>query len=147
MPTAIAVISGPALVFDLANAVYSKVVGPGRPLTGLPLLTAMPELRGQGVDDLLRGVMRTGKPHVGREAHFKMDRLGEGLTEDTYWDFIYAPLKSGDGSIDRVIVVCTDVTDQVLARLEREKSIAELSRALHFSGVFVGILGTTCETR
>ncbi len=65
-PAAMALWSGAGLVFERVNPQYQDLFR-GRPLVGRPLLEAVPELRGQGFDDLLRRVLHTGQPFVGRE--------------------------------------------------------------------------------
>ena len=114
-PVPIAVLRGPDLVYDLANPAYLQVVG-GRDILGKPLLEALPELHGQEFAPLLRSVMQTGVAHVGHEALLKLDRQGTGAVEDTYWTFLYAPLQSDSGQVERVIAICNDVTEHVRSR-------------------------------
>jgi PAS domain S-box-containing protein len=108
-PVPICVLKGPDLVYEMANAAYLEVVG-GRDILGKPLLDALPEFRGQGFDEVLRGVMRAGEPVVGREALIMLER--EGRLQETYWDFIYSPLRDADGAVNRVVALCDDVTEQ-----------------------------------
>lgn len=128
-PVPIAVLGGPDLVYDLANPAYLQIVG-GRDIVGKPLIEALPELKGQGFDELLRGVMQTGIAQTGHEALLKLDRQGSGEAEDTYWTFIYAPLQSDSGRIDSVIAICNEVTEQVLARKKIEILAAEATAEL-----------------
>jgi signal transduction histidine kinase len=112
-PVAIAVVAGENLVFELANPPYLRVVG-DRDIVGKPVLEALPELRGQGYDDLLHNVMHTGEPVTASESLLKLER--EGVLQDTYWTFIYAPLRNREGIADRVMAICNEVTEQVRAR-------------------------------
>ncbi len=112
-PVPTAVLRGPELLFEMANPAYRQVVG-GRELVGKPLLEALPEARGQGFDELLRQVLRSGTPHVGRETLVRLAR--NGTLEDTYFTFIYAPLRGEGGAVERVIAIVNEVTDQVVAR-------------------------------
>ena len=120
-PAPICVVRGPDCVFEMANPLYEQVTG-HRPLIGKPLLVALPELTGQGFDELLREVMRTGEPHYGSETLVRLDRRGTGEYEDMYFTFLYTPLRSTEGAIDRAMVFCTDVTAQVLARRAAESA-------------------------
>jgi PAS domain S-box-containing protein len=113
-PVPMCVLAGRELVFELANELYSGLVG-ARDIVGLPLLSALPELAGQGFDDLLLRVIDTQEAHVAREAHVRLARGEGGEIEDSWWTFVYAPLHGPDGA-ERVIVVAHDVTDQVRAR-------------------------------
>jgi CheY-like chemotaxis protein len=76
-PVAFAVLTGPDVVYSIANQAYREVVG-DRDVRGKPILEALPELKGQGFDTLAREVMRTGKAYVGREALVKLDRMRTG---------------------------------------------------------------------
>jgi signal transduction histidine kinase/DNA-binding response OmpR family regulator len=121
-PVGIAVIRGPELVFDFVNQPYCDAIG-GRDVTGMRLLDAMPELARQGFDALLHQVMATGKPFVGREMPVQLER-GNGV-ENVFFTYIYAPLRGPQGTFERVIVICSDVTESVRARERVEKLAAE----------------------
>ena len=126
-PLPIALLRGPELIFDVANLAYRQIVG-NQDILGKPLLEALPELRGQGFDDLLQDVMQTGMARVGHEALLKIDRKGTGQAEDTYWTFIYAPFRAESGQIDRVIAICNEVTEQVRSRKQLEVLSADNAR-------------------
>ena len=118
-PVPTAVLRGPALVFEMANAAYLAVVG-GRDILGKPMLEALPEAQGQGFDELLRNVIRTGQPHLGHETLVRLER--DGKVVDRYFTFIYAPLRGDGGEIDRAIAIVNEVTEQVQARKQIERS-------------------------
>jgi PAS domain S-box-containing protein len=124
-PIPIAVLKGPDLVFERCNPAYTVVVG-GRDVVGKTFLEALPEARGQGFDAQLRQVMRTGTPYVGRETLVRLQR--GGLLVDTYFTYIYAPLREADGRIDRVIAIVNEVTEEVAAR-QRIEALAADARA------------------
>ena len=136
-PIATAVIVGADLVFEMANPAYSELVG-GRQVVGKPLLEAVPELRGQGFDDLLREVMRSGEPHIGRETKVTVTR--NGRTEDIFCTFIYAPLRGSSGAAQGVIVIALDVTDQVRARTEVENLAGALRESDRRKDEFIATL-------
>jgi signal transduction histidine kinase len=118
-PVPIAVLTGPDVVYSIANQAYREVVG-NRDVVGKPILVALPELKGQGFDTLAREVMRTAKAYIGREALVKLDRRGTGRTEETYFNFIYSPISGEGGENHSVAVIANDVTDQVRARKQLE---------------------------
>jgi signal transduction histidine kinase/CheY-like chemotaxis protein len=118
-PVPIAVLTGPDVVYSVANQAYREVVG-NRDVVGKPILEALPELRGQGFDTLAREVMRTGRAYIGHEALVKLDRRHTGQLEDTYFTFIYSPISGEGGENHSVAVIATDVTDQVRARKQLE---------------------------
>ncbi len=118
-PVPIAVLTGPDVIYSVANQAYREVVG-NRDIVGQPILEALPELRGQGFDTLAREVMRTGKSYIGREALVRLDRGRTGQLEDTYFTFIYSPISGEGGTNHSVAVIATEVTDQVRARKQLE---------------------------
>jgi signal transduction histidine kinase/DNA-binding response OmpR family regulator len=118
-PLPIAVLTGPDVVYSVANRAYREVVG-NRDVVGKPILEALPELKGQGFDTLAREVMRTGKAYVGHESLVRLDRRRTGQLEDTYFTFIYSPISGEGGENHSVAVIATDVTDQVRARRQLE---------------------------
>ena len=136
-PVPVAVLRGPDLIYELANPAYLEVVG--RDILGKPLLEALPELKGQGFDELLRGVMRSGVSYVGHEALLRLERR-RGEPEDTYWTFVYAPLHNEQGEIDGVIAICNEVTEQVRARQKLEAVSAQLRTFLDASPAGVALL-------
>jgi signal transduction histidine kinase len=118
-PIPTVVLKGEDLVFEMVNPAYAAIAG-DRELEGRALLDAIPELRGQGFDALLREVMRTGKAHIGHETHARLQRGGR--VEDAYFNYIYAPLRDASGKVDRVLAVLVEVTEQVNARRRLEES-------------------------
>lgn len=141
-PVAIATIIGNEdLVFDYANHFYGFLVGrPLKEIVGKPLLEALPELKGQGFDNLLKDVIQSGKPFIATEVVF--DILRAGKMETMYVDLNYQPRRDIDGSVSGVLVVATDVTEQVRARKKIEESEAKLRSILNSTPtaicVFVG---------
>jgi PAS domain S-box-containing protein len=119
-PSFLAVLRGPELVFELANDAYYQLVG-HRELIGKPWFDALPEVRGQGFEELLRQVMETGEPFVGRELQILIARTPDAPPEARFLDFVYLPLVEADGRRAGVIAHGTDVTEQVRARREIER--------------------------
>ncbi len=122
-PVALAVLSGSEHRFQSSNALYRRLVG--RNPDGKTLAEAFPELEGQGIRELLDGVLRSGEPFVGEEVLLKLDRDGTGTPRESYFNFIYQPRRGPGGAVTGVAVVAYDVTDQVLARLQTDKLVAE----------------------
>jgi len=58
---------GPEHAFEFAETAATFELVGDRPLTGRPMRTALPELAGQGIYELLEsGVYASGEPYVGR---------------------------------------------------------------------------------
>ena len=118
-PVAISVFEGPELRIALANERMAVLWG--RPLAevlGRPLLEALPELRGQGFDELMLDVMASGVAHAGTEAPAGMRR--DGALQTTYYNFVFQPLFDEQGRASGVVDIATEVTEQVLARQQVE---------------------------
>ena len=127
-PSFLAVLRGPQFVFELANDAYYQLVG-HRELIGKPVFDALPEVRGQGFEELLRQVVHTGEPFVGREQQLLVVRAPGSPPEERFLDFVYLPLVETDGTRAGVIAHGTDVTEQVHARKEIERLLSLEKRA------------------
>ncbi len=113
----------PDFVFRLVNEAFSRLVDrPLAALLGKPLLEALPDIAGQGVENLLRQVATTGVPYVQRGAPIKL--VQQGQIRALFVDFIYYPLREPNGDVSGVMGVIIDVTEQVLSRKKLEESNA-----------------------
>ena len=123
-PTFLAVLRGQNHVLELANEAYYQSVEPA----GRPVFEALPEMRGQGFEVLLDGVLATGwAPFVGHEQSLRVARTPDSPPEERYVNFVYQPLIEGDGTRAGVVAHGSDVTEQVLARREVERCSARAS--------------------
>ncbi|GAB4091315.1 PAS domain-containing sensor histidine kinase [Flaviaesturariibacter terrae] len=135
-PVAMCILRGPDHIVEIANDRMFALWGRGGDeLLRRPIFEGLPEVRHQGFEELLQGVLRTGESFVASERSLRLPR-GSG-TETVYANFVYEPFREGDGSISGIIAVAIDVTDQVLARqrieevvVERTGQLAEVNRAL-----------------
>ncbi|RZJ61900.1 MAG: PAS domain-containing protein [Hymenobacter sp.] len=134
-PVAIAVYRGPRFIIELANPTVCQLWGRTQEqILGKGLFEALPEVAGMGYEELLTGVMTTGKPHVAAAMEAVHER--DGRRDVVYWDFVYVPMYEADGSIYGAMVVATEVTEQVLARQkiqELNDQLAAANQALHIS--------------
>ena len=134
-PVAIAVYQGPQNIIELANPLVCELWGRrAEDIIGKGLFEALPEVAGMGFEELLAGVLTTGEPHVAREMPAQHDRNGH--RETVYWNFVYLPVREGDGHITGVMVVANEVTEQVVARQQVQdlnQQLATLNQALHLS--------------
>ncbi|TWI62189.1 PAS domain S-box-containing protein [Pseudoduganella lurida] len=112
-PSFMAVLRGPHHVFELANAPYLRLVG-RRDIVGKPLVEALPEVREQGIIELLDRVHASGEPYVGRQQKVHLLSEESGELEPRYLDFVYQPLRAADGAITGVFVEGIDVTSHIL---------------------------------
>jgi signal transduction histidine kinase len=130
-PAVIAVTEGPEHVILTSNPLFRQVVGARRALDGLPVREALPDLDGLGFFELLDQVYATGEPFVGTEMLARIDRDGDGVSEDSYFNFVYHPLRDADGSVRGIMIHAVEVTEQVRARKDVELKADELVRLTH----------------
>ncbi len=125
-PVAMALLYGPDFVIRMANQGVLDYWGRTREdVLNKPLFAALPEVVGQGFEELLMGVYTTGKRFVAKE--IPADLLRNGRLERTYVDFVYDPFYETDAATDTeviagVTVICTEVTGTVMARKAAEES-------------------------
>ncbi|MCD2519696.1 response regulator [Massilia sp. G4R7] len=112
-PSFMAVLAGPDHVYELANESYLRLVQ-HRQVLGKPIRAALPELAGQGIYELLDRVYRDGEPFHGRNIDVQLDSADGVATERRILDFVYQPLKHGDGQTYAIFVEGVDVTDHAL---------------------------------
>lgn len=123
-PVAIALLTGEDMTFQMANPFYGILVGRHpQEIVGKPLLEALPEIKGQGFDDLIKEVMATGVPFIAKEVSVNIMR--NNRLETIYVDLTYQPRRDAKDNIIGVLVVAIDVTEQVLTRQDIEISEAK----------------------
>lgn len=120
-PTAIAVYRGPLHIIEWANNAFFELLGrtPQQALN-TPLFELLPELAGQGYEELLHQALKTGEPYFAKESPSKINR--HGRTETVYWDFTYHPFRNEQGEVTGITAVATEVADRIEVRQILEKS-------------------------
>jgi PAS domain S-box-containing protein len=119
-PIAISILSGESLVIETANRSMLELWGKDTSIIGLPFIEALPEIREQGFAELLKTVYDTGVSHYGFETLARLQRNGQ--LEDAYFNFVYAPVRDDGEKISNVMVLATEVTSQVKAKMALEES-------------------------
>ncbi|MVN78809.1 PAS domain-containing protein [Hymenobacter sp. HMF4947] len=131
-PVAIAIMRGPSLVVELANQAVAAIWGRSSAQTlGRPYFEAVPDTAGQGFEEILAGVLRTGEPFFVREAPVTLDRGHTDLPTQAYVNFGFHPLYDEHGATWGLIAVGTEVTEQVLARQQVQELNKELAGLNH----------------
>jgi PAS domain S-box-containing protein len=114
-PVAIAILKGPQYIIELANPAVCEFWG--RELEQVinnQLFKAIPEARGQGYEELLDGVYKTGITYQADEVSVVL--LRKGRKEKIYFNFVYQPVRDSNGTISGVIVIANEITEQFLAQ-------------------------------
>ncbi|RYE85494.1 MAG: PAS domain S-box protein, partial [Myxococcales bacterium] len=126
-PGFVTFLRGPGHVFEISNAAYQQLVG-HRDILGKTVREALPELVGQGFYELLDRVYTTGNPFVGRAVRIELQtRPGEPRVE-AFLDFVYQPIRGGDGRVLGILVQGQDVTATRRQETERQ-AVEEALRA------------------
>ncbi|MDF7815928.1 PAS domain-containing protein [Hymenobacter sp. YC55] len=123
---AVALLRGPHHRYEYVNPAY-RGFAPHRPLVGGTIAEELPELYAQGFGALLDQVYQTGETYVGVELPFTpAPRLGEA-PRTSYFNFTYQAYYEA-GQMIGVTIIALDVTEQVLARQERETQRQQLEQ-------------------
>ena len=124
-PAAMTILRGPEHRIEFVNPLALRISGRAD-LVGKTVREATPELVEQGVLAILDEVYTTGTPFVGTEFPVRVDRRGDGVLEEVYYNVVYQPLRTGQGDIEGILAHSEVVTEQVLAR----RRVEELNRQL-----------------
>ena len=123
-PAMICILRGPNHVFERANENYFQIVG-NRDIIGKSVMQVLPELEGQGFQEMLDEVYSSGKAFIGNEIPLKIDVGGKEL-KNSFLDFVYQPLLDSSGKVDGIFVHAVDITEKVTAKRKLEESENEL---------------------
>ncbi|AWN40383.1 PAS domain-containing protein [Methylobacterium durans] len=128
-PGFMAVLTGPAHVFELFNAAYLDLVGP-RDLFGRNVREALPELEDQTFFGLLDEVYATGRPFIGHAVPVLLRRGATGEASLLHLDFIYQPITDASGAVTGIFVQGHDVSERLRAEEALAASHAQMSEIL-----------------
>ncbi len=139
-PVLIAVLKGPNHTIELVNEKGFELIGDpdilGKTMAdGMPATTAL-------FGPLLKEVYSTGTPFVGRELS---PNPGEPEELRRYFNFVFQPL-SEDDEVYAVLVVASEVTDLVQARLSAEKAQQEAVNASRAKSDFLARMSHELRT-
>ncbi len=123
-PVAMSILRGPEFIVEIANQRMYELWGRGEAeLSGRSIFEGLPESSDQGYEEILNKVYKSGEPFSANAIPVNVPRR-EGI-ETIYTNLLYTPFREGDGSISGIIVVASDVTDQVMARMKIEDLVKE----------------------
>jgi PAS domain S-box-containing protein len=124
VPAMLSVLTGPDLVFELANEGLRKVIG-DRLFIGKPLLEVSPEIE-PSLYKIIQEVYHTGERFVGESYPISLDWENNGKPFIKYFNFVYEPFRNERGKVEGVIMFGYEVTSQVLARQVLEQNEARI---------------------
>jgi PAS domain S-box-containing protein len=113
-PVGICIIRSEDLMIEVVNDSYLELVGKKRrELENHTIWDAVPEAAALYAP-IMSQVIDTGVAFVAKEAEVLLIRNNK--PEMLFIDFVYEPVRHFDGSINAIMVIAIDVTDQVVAR-------------------------------
>ncbi len=125
-PVSKCILLGKNHIIDVANDRMLSLWGKKREdIIKTPMFEAVPESRGQGLEELLHDVYTTGNTYEAKERPVKL--LRNNQPEIFYLDFVYQPFRDAHENITGVIVTAIDVTSQVITREEVQQLNEELA--------------------
>ncbi|WP_165958157.1 PAS domain-containing protein [Segetibacter sp. 3557_3] len=128
-PVATCILKGRSLVVYIANTRMFELWGRGpEKLMDKPVFEALPEARNQGAEKLLLKVFDTGVTITANESAIQL--LREGVLQQIYVNYTFQPYYHANGSIEGVVAVAIEVTEQVKARREIEQIVTKRTNEL-----------------
>ena len=128
-PAVITIHRGPDHRFDYFNAAQKRLFPGRQDYRGQPLRAMLPDAAAQGHLALFDRVYATGEPYIGVEVPVSLDQPDGQPPRPYFFTFTYQRFEE-DGQPAGISVFGTDVTEQVLARQEREAQRQRLERLL-----------------
>ena len=125
-PGFFAVLSGPDHIFTFANDAYVRLVGE-RQLIGKSVREAIPEVKDQGMLDLLDQVYRTGMQYQAEARSVMIRNPASGELRETFLDFSYDAIRDAEGNITGVFVQGSDRSEDVKRQHRQRLLLAELN--------------------
>ncbi|HEY5367640.1 MAG TPA: PAS domain S-box protein [Hanamia sp.] len=120
-PVSIGILTGPDYIVEIINESALKLMGKtNEQMLNKSVLHSMTELDTRQAKLLLDNVYYSGKSFSASEFPVKLNRYGK--LEKIYVNFEYDPLIDTEGKIYGIMVVGTEVTEQVFARKKVEQS-------------------------
>ncbi len=120
VPYPILKVEGKELRITYANDALLEIWAKDNNILGQTIHQIQPELVGQSFSTSIRRVFETGETHTDPEAVVNL--VKNGIPQTVYFDYLYTAIKSDSKEITGVIVICKDVTEQVLAKQKLRES-------------------------
>ena len=137
-PVMVAIFRGPEHAIELANPAVCRFWGRTHAeVINKPLVEALPEVAGQGFDQLIGQVLSTGVPHQAEEVSAVIRR--DGQLETVYFNHVYQPLYEPDGTISGVVVFAHEITGQVESRRKVEESEEQVRAVIESAPFPIGL--------
>ncbi len=134
-PYGVNVIEGKNFILTFANQHWLDMVQKDRSCIGKPVFKTLPHANGKGREDVIRDVIKTGKPVRGNEVERQIFRNGK--LETAYFNFVYAPYRNSDHVVTGVICIVEEVTEKVISRQRKEESEIMLRNLMQKANIVI----------
>jgi PAS domain S-box-containing protein len=118
-PAMICILRGPEHRYEFVNPAY-QLLFPHRELLGHSVEEVLPEVREQGIIDILDNVYQSGETFFGNELQLQLERDASRELKDSYFNFIYQQFRE-KGQPAGIMVFAFEVTEFVRARQALER--------------------------
>ena len=124
-PVAMGLLRGPDFIVEWANPRMGQIWGrPVAQVQGRPHFEALPDLAGQGFEQVFADVLTTGRTRTFQE---RLVRIGQDpQTYHGYFNITYQPVYDGPQRITGILAYAVEVTEQVRIRQQVEQLNQEL---------------------
>jgi len=144
-PAFMAFLRGPEHRFVRVNDAYQRLIG-DRPVLGLALRDALPEVVGQGFVDILDEVYRSEEPYVGRGVRVMLANVAGEPPGEHYVDFVYQPIVDESDRVTGVFVHGNDVTERERALSVAKQAQQEAEEASRLKDEFLATVSHELRT-
>ena len=144
-PGFMAVLRGREHRFELANPSYMRLVG-HRPVIGRTVAEALPDAGEQGYLGVLDRVFDSGEAYTANGAAYAVQVAPNDPAAERFVDFVFQPIRDGDGRVTGIFVQGSDVTDRTLGEAALRASEAR-NRQILDSAIDYGIIATDLDGR
>jgi PAS domain S-box-containing protein len=141
-PVSMCILKGKDHVFQSANEHYYKLTGRDERIIGMNVRDVFPEVEGQGYFEWLDQVYRNGETFSSQETPLLIDTDGSGKLHSKFISFMYQPYRNEQGQVEGIFYFGVDVTEQVHARKEIEKSEERFRVIFEQAAVGVALLNS-----
>lgn len=121
-PVAMMLVKGDNFIVNMINTPMLELIGKDTSIIGKPLFEELPELKGQRAANMLIETYKEGISHLDYSNPVTLNRRGK--LDNGFFNFTYTPYVE-NGIVTGVIDMAMEVTPQVLAIQQKERTILE----------------------
>ena len=114
VPVAVAIFSGKDYIIEFANDTYIRTLGKTDAIIGKSIFECFTDLKNQGLKEILDTVIKTGKSFSINE--HPIDIVKNNTKAQIYLNCTYQVLFENDKKNAKIIVIFSEVTEQITAR-------------------------------